>query len=162
MEIVRKNFRFKEVIDITSIIDKLHVFYMEQVDIDKDDNIRGEMLEENETLLVLMDIDEQTQNKYCYIKIKEEIGLDNETRSITVKKIIVDNNCIEKELFKHIFTILLQQNDDILTNRIIVPKKINNRFHNNIQSVADEISAHVIFLYSTYTNPVICPSYEII
>ena len=161
MEIVRRNFRFNGIMDITSIVNKLYVFYMEQVDIDVDDNVRGEILEENESLLVLLNVDVQTQNKYCYIKIKKEIGLDNETKAITVKKIIVDNNLIEKELFKHMFTILLQQNDDNFTNRIIVPRNINIRFHNNIHYVADEISTYVTWLYSTYTEPLICPSYEI-
>ena len=160
MEIVRKNFRFNEIIDITSIIDNLHVFYMEQVDIDEDDNVRGENLEEKESLLVLQNIDEQTQNIYCYIKIKEDIGLDNETKAITVKKIIVDNNLIKEQLFNHMFTIILQQNDDNSTNRIIV-NRINKRFHNNIHNIADEISTYITWLYSTYTDPFICPYYEI-
>ena len=161
MEIVRKNFRFNGIIDITSIIDNLYVFYMEKVDIDEDDNVRGENIEEKESLLVLQNIDEQTQNIYCYIKIKEKIGLDNETKAFTITKIIVDNNLINEQLFKRMFTIILQQKDDNSTNRIIVPNRIDKRFHNNIRNVASEISTYLTWLYSTYTDPFICPSYEI-
>ena len=161
MEITRKNFQFNRIIDIPAIINDLHVFYMEQADINRDNNVHGELLEDGESFFVLQNIEEQVNNRYCYIKIKEELGQDGITKAYTVKKIIIDNNVIEEELFNRMFTILLQQHDNTLTNRIIVPNRINQRFHNNIPNIANEISTYITWLYSTYTAPLICPSYEV-
>lgn len=161
MKIERKNFRFDNVVDISSILDNLHLFYMEQIDIDEDDNVRGEVLDENESLFVLYNVEETTKKGYCYVKIKEKVGQDGITKALIVKKVIVDNNLIGEEIFKRMFLILLQQNDDTLTNRIIVPNRINRRFHKNIPNIVTEISTYITWLYSTYTEPLICPSYEV-
>ena len=161
MEITRKNFQFNRIIDIPAIINNLHVFYMEQTDINSDNNVHGELLEDGESFFVLQNIEEQVNNRYCYIKIKEKLGLDGITKAYIVKKIIIDNNVIEEELFNRMFTILLQQHDNTLTNRIIVPNRINHRFHNIIPNIANKISTYITWLYSTYTAPLVCPSYEV-
>ena len=161
MVIERKNFRINHIIDIERNINNLRIFDMSDEEIHQDDIVRGEILEENESLLVIRNGAEHTSDKYCYVKIKKEIGLDHETKRFTIEKIIVDNNLINQNLFAHIFNIFLHQSDDIFTNRIVVPNAINARFHDNIDEVAQTIAAYITRLYTNFTNSTVCTSYEI-
>lgn len=160
MLIERRNFRFDHIVDIEGNMDNLHMFYMTNEDIQNDDIVREELLEENESLFVLKKIGEQTSDKYCYIKIKTLIGLDLETKMYIVEKIIIANNLINKNLFVRIFTIILQQNDDNFTNRINVAN-LDKSYHGNIDNIANEIAEYVTFLFSCFTDSVICRSYNI-
>lgn len=160
MLIERKNFRFDHIVDIEGNMDNLHIFYMTEEDIQNDDVVRDETLEENESLLVLKNIEGQTSDKYCYIKIKTLTGLNGVTRMFIVEKIIVDNNLINQNLFARMFTIILRQNYNNLTNRINVAN-LNRSFHGNIDNLANEIAEYVTSLFSYFTDSVICPSYSI-
>ena len=155
MEIHRKNFRFNRILNVEEIIANSALFSMEQIDIDADEIVRGEHLEQEDTICVLMNnVEPHRGERYCYIKTSTHIGGDGQTKTITIDKIIIDGNLIDRNLFTHIITIILQQEDNEYPNRIIVGNR-NKCFYRNTIETANEIGNYVYSLYITYTSDLI-------
>ena len=153
MEIHRRNLRFNRILNVEEIATNSALFSMEQSDIDADEIVRGEHLEQENTMCVFMNIAEPHRGeRYCYIKTSTHIGGDGNTRVISINKIIIDGTLISQNLFVHIFTLLLQQEDNEHPNRIIVGNRINQRFHNNIAETADSIASYIYDLYNIFTS----------
>lgn len=153
MEIKREKFRFNRIIKPNDIINESSLFLMSQEDIDADNNIKGYVLDEGSDMVVFQNSFEPHQNeRYCYIKYHTFIGADGNTKKITVSDIIVDDNFINHDLFAHVFTILLSNEDNCYSNRIVVPNKYNERFGGRIDNVANEIADYICELFKGYTN----------
>ena len=152
MEIKRDNFRFNRVVNPNDIINDSSLFSMSQEDIDVDNIVNGERLEEGDDMIVFQNTVEPHQNeRYCYIKINTRIGADGHTKLITVNKIIVDASLIGHNLFAHIFTILLRQENNEYPNRIVVDY-INKRFGEIINITSNEIADYIYELYQNFTS----------
>ena len=155
MDIYRRNFRFNRILNVEEVLTDSALFYMEQNDIDSDGIVKGEHLEQEDTVCVLMNNAEPHRGeRYCYIKTRTQIGDDRHTKAISIDKIIIDGNLINQNLFVHIITIVLQQEDNEYPNRIIVGN-INKCFHRNITETANEIGIYIYNLYNTYTSDLI-------
>lgn len=153
MEIKRTNFRFNRIVNIEESIDDSNLMLMEQSDIDGDINVRGNTLEDGETMVVLQNcIEPYLNERYCYVKYHTFIGGDGYTKLLSIKNIIVDENLINHNLFAYIFTILLRQEDNEHSNRIMVTSGYNERFHGRIVEVANDIAYRICALYVSFTN----------
>lgn len=153
MEIKRDNFRFNRVVEISDIIDKSHLLLMEQTDIDDDNNVHDCTLADGDTMIVLQNgIEPYQDERYCYVKYHTIVGGDGNTKLMVVEKIIIDENLINHDLFAHVFTILLRQEDSEYTNRIMVTNGYNERFHGKVDEVANDIANRICGLYNTFTD----------
>lgn len=159
MEIHRRNFRFNRILNMERVVADSTLFYMDQVDINDDENVRGEHIGEREGIWVFKNKEEAyNRERYCYVKTTTHIGGDGHTKAIFVDKIITDGNLIINELFVCLFTILLQQEDNEYPNRIIIGN-INKCFRRNITETAKEIGNYIYNLYNTYTSDLV-PTYS--
>ena len=154
MEIIREKFRFNRVVNLSEVINNSSLFLMYQEDIDADNIVNGERLEDGDDMIVYQNTVEPHQNeRYCYIKINTRVDTDGLTRMITINKIIVDSGLIDHNMLAQIFTILLQQEDNVHPNRIIVTNN-NVRFHGRIVEVANDMANRICGLYNAFTNDI--------
>ena len=154
MEIIRENFRFNRVVNLSDVINNSSLFSMYQEDIDADNIVNGEWLEDGDDMIVYQNTVEPHQNeRYCYIKTNTRVGTDGLTRMITINKIIVDGGIIDHNMLAQIFTILLQQEDNVHPNRIMVTNN-NVRFHGRIVEVANDMANRICELYNAFTNDI--------
>lgn len=155
MEIQHRNFRFNRIINVEEVVANSTLFYMEQTDIDADENIIGEHLKQENSICVLMNNAESHKGeRYCYIKTSTYIAGDGHTKTITIDKIIIDRYLIDLKLFTRIITILLQQEDNEYSNRIVVGN-MNKCFRRNVAETAKEVGDYIYKLYNAYTSDLI-------
>ena len=153
MRIKRANFRFNRLVNVDDIIGHSNLLLMEQEDINVDNNVHDCILEDNANIVVLQnDIEPHQNERYCYIKYHTIVGGDGNTKLITIDDIIVDENLISYNLFAHIFTIFLRQEDNEHPNRIVVTNGYNERFRGRIVEVANDIANRICCLYNTFIN----------
>lgn len=153
MRIKRANFRFNQLVNVDDIIGHSNLLLMEQEDINVDNNVHDCILEDNANIMVLQNDIEPHQNvRYCYIKYHTIVGGYGNTKLITIDDIIVDENLISYNLFAHIFTIFLRQEDNEHPNRIVNTNGYNERFRGRIVEVANDIANRICGLYNTFIN----------
>lgn len=153
MELSRANFRLNRQINLQEVITSSSVFYMEQEDINDDRVVSEEHLEDSESLVVFQNTNRQYEKeRYCYIKFNTLVGLDGNTKQISIEKIIVDTNLIHTCLFYKIFSILLQQENNEFNNRIVLSNSLNECFRGRISECARRLSNYIYNLFCTYTS----------
>ncbi len=153
MKIERANFRFNRIVNVDDIINQSNLLWMNQDDINADNNVHDYILEDNASMMVLQNSVEPHQNeRYCYIKYHTIIGGDGNTKLITIDDIIVDENLISYNLFTLIFKIFLRQEDNAHPNRIVVTNGYNERFRGRVVEVANDIANRISGLYDTFIN----------
>ena len=161
MELRRANFRFNRQINLREVIASSSVFYMEQEDINEDRVVSEEHLEDSESLIVFQNTNRQYENeRYCYIKLNTLVGLDGNTKQISIEKIIVDTNLIQTCLFDTIFIVLLQQENNEFNNRIVISNSLNECFRGRIVECARRLSYCIYNLFCKYTSDD-CSTYRI-
>lgn len=152
LEIRRENFGFNRTISVDDIIRTSCVYNMRKVHIDADKIVNGEILDNDERLLVYKN-DYPWDEEYCYIKTKTEIMGDGHAKLVTIKKIIIDEHLIDEVLFTEIFTILLQQEDNEYQNRIKIGNKEPIPFHGDcLKTSAHSIARYVCELFHEFTS----------
>ena len=62
MEIIRENFRFNRVVNLSDVINNSSLFSMYQEDIDADNIVNGERLEDGDDMIVYQNTVEPHQN----------------------------------------------------------------------------------------------------
>ena len=153
MEIKRDNFRFNRIVNVDDIVGGSNLLTMGQSDINGDNIVHDYTLEVGDTMVTLQNDSEHHRNeRYVYIIYNTLIGGDGNTKLLSIKNVIVDENLINYNLFVYIFTILLRQEDNEYPNRIVVTSGYNERFHGRIVEVAKDIANRICGLYSTFTN----------
>ena len=139
---------------LKDIVENSHLFEMDAEDIILDENIKDKELQQNENILVFQRYINNKWERYCYLKISTSVGLDNKTKCVNIKQVIIDVNVIDNRLFCKLIYILLQQISNEFNNRIIVGNK-DLCFKNNVVQCADEVGNYIYDLLAQENGEIV-------
>ena len=139
---------------LKDIVENSHLFEMDAEDIILDENIKDKELQQNENILVFQRYINNKWERYCYLKISTSVGLDNKTKCVNIKQVIIDVNVIDNRLFCKLIYILLQQINNEFNNRIIVGNK-DLCFKNNVVQCADEVGNYIYDLLAQENGEIV-------
>lgn len=154
MEIYRKTL-LRTNISIQEAKSNSAVFSMTEDDIENDSRICDIIFlsDDSETLITFQNIDVERDETYCYIHLKEHVGLDGSTKVIQIRTIVIEETFIETDFIRIILNIILKQNNfnNEYTYRIFMGQKYYRLDYDFSKHIL-EIAKDIVDLYQQFTN----------